>query len=317
MYNLDTSILRPEETGLTNSSLPVSKEELLGALRDATPAKVTRRVQADTTEDQVDCSVFAPPTAPPGSNLFIQVFAHLPEQAPEAADTATEFDEQAQRRGVRTLEVPIAPGDVLTVELAMRGLEVPEPVQRLIWRRRPEAVQFEALVPHEATPGTAVIGMLTMCRDGIPIGTLKFTIRIEASGRSSAKMLGDEAKRFTRAFVSYASKDRPAVLARVQVPRAAGIEYFQDIDMDPGERWEKKLYQQIDSCDLLLLFWSQAAKDSTWVRREVQYALALDGDAPDIRPVVIEGPPVPLPWDELAELHFDDRLLSLMAAAAR
>ena len=87
--------------------------------------------------------------------------------------------------------------------------------------------------------------------------------------------------------------------------------------MEPGERWEKQLYRQIDGCDLFLLFWSQAAKDSEWVKREVGYALGLGAKCPQIRPVVIEGPPVPPPWDELKQLHFDDRLLSLLATASR
>jgi hypothetical protein len=77
-----------------------------------------------------------------------------------------------------------------------------------------------------------------------------------------------------------------------------------------------ELYRQIDRCDLFLLFWSQAAKDSEWVRREVKYALGLGKRVPEIRPVVVEGPPVPLPWDELAHLHFNDRLLSMLAVAA-
>jgi len=68
-----------------------------------------------------------------------------------------------------------------------------------------------------------------------------------------------------------------------------------------------------DRCDLFLLFWSQHAKDSTWVRREVEHALARQhGDElapPEIRPVILERVK---PWDELAHLHFDDRALYFM-----
>jgi hypothetical protein len=34
----------------------------------------------------------------------------------------------------------------------------------------------------------------------------------------------------------------------------------------------KESYTTIPQCDLFLLFWSQAAKDSTWVNREIEYA---------------------------------------------
>jgi hypothetical protein len=50
-------------------------------------------------------------------------------------------------------------------------------------------------------------------------------------------------------------------------------------------------------------------RESLWVRKEVQYALDRKrGDEfapPEIRPVVIEGPPLPPPWPELAHLHFN------------
>ncbi len=93
-----------------------------------------------------------------------------------------------------------------------------------------------------------------------------------------------------------------------------GIEYFQDIpDLDPGDRWEKELYKNIDRCDLFLLFWSQHTKDSPWVMKEVEYALARKGAdenaPPEIKPVIIQGPPIVPPPDKLARLHFNDRLI--------
>ncbi|MET1002448.1 MAG: TIR domain-containing protein [Acidimicrobiia bacterium] len=66
---------------------------------------------------------------------------------------------------------------------------------------------------------------------------------------------------------------------------------------------------------MLLLFWSQHAKQSKWVQREVRYALSpknRDHGPVEIEPVLIEGPPVPKPWSELAHLHFGDRRLHAM-----
>ena len=313
-------------------------EDKLHATRTATRARVaslapkrqpaerqpTQREQgrAGALEEQpeeldVDCSVFALPVMSPGSRALVQVFVHLATQARAAGRMARQFDRLAQRRGVQTLEVPIAHGEHLTFELSIRDIEVVEPVQQLRWLGRPRAVQFEAVVPRDLPIGESALASL-VSRHGIPIGSIKFTIGIDAGAAGTLQnIVGDEAKRYTRAFVSYASEDRAAVLARVQMLRLASIEYFQDIDMDPGQRWEQELYRQIDRCDLFLLFWSQAAKDSNWVRGEVQYALGLGKRTPDIRPVVVEGPPVPLPWDELAHLHFNDGLVSSLAVASR
>jgi hypothetical protein len=100
-----------------------------------------------------------------------------------------------------------------------------------------------------------------------------------------------------------------------------GIQFFQDIlDLEPGDRWEKELYRHIDESDLFLLFWSTAARESKWVMEEVKYALARkhgdDFAPPEIRPVIIEGPPVPAPPPELAHLHFNDRLIYFASDSA-
>jgi len=197
---------------------------------------------------------------------------------------------------------------------------VREPVQSLVWRGRPESVQFEVDVPGDARFGTD-IGTVTATLDSVPIGHVKFKLDVTESPRASlearSEPVGEDAKRYTNAFVSYSSKDA-GVLERVQMLRLVGIEYFQDLlDLDPGDRWERELYRGIDRCDLFLLFWSSDAKESPWVRREVQYALdhkrGDDFAAPEIRPVLLEGPPVPLPWPELAHLHFGDRFVYFLA----
>jgi len=78
----------------------------------------------------------------------------------------------------------------------------------------------------------------------------------------------------------------------------------------------RRAYRHIDESDLFLLFWSTAAKQSQWVLKEEQYAIARKGGndeaLPEIRPVPIEGPPLVPPPDELAHLHFNDRLLYFM-----
>jgi hypothetical protein len=68
-----------------------------------------------------------------------------------------------------------------------------------------------------------------------------------------------------------------------------------------------------------MLFWSSHAAKSDWVLREAEYALGLQyvsgGDVPDIVPVMLEGPPAPLPPPVLAHLHFNDYYRYLISAA--
>jgi TIR domain len=189
-------------------------------------------------------------------------------------------------------------------------------VASLVWRRRAEAVQFGVRIPPKARQGT-VIGTLEVTLDSAPVGRVKFKLEVGRRAEVSSEPQGDQARRYTAAFISYASENRAEVLERVQMLSTVGIRYFQDVlSLEPGDRWERKLELGIDECDLFLLFWSSEAKRSKWVRREVRHALARQGGdelaPPEIRPVILEGPPIVAPWKELRHLHFNDPLVYFM-----
>jgi serine/threonine protein kinase len=273
-------------------------------------------ISSDGNVDPVDATVYAPPLARPGETLLIQVFAHMPEQAAEADDLARQFDAEAERRGYRSLETPVARGSRLAFDLHMPGLAIDQPVQSLVWNGRPQSVQFGVTIPAGHPVGT-VLGTVTVSQASVPVGHIKFKLAVDAAGAAldhAARPVGDDARHYELAFVSYASKDRDKVLARVQMLESLKIRYFQDVlSLDPGDRWQQQLYKHIDQCDLFLLFWSTAARESPWVMKEVDYALGRKhGDdlaPPEIKPVIIEGPPPVPPPPELAHLHFDDRVI--------
>ena len=203
----------------------------------------------------------------------------------------------------------------------MPGLLIDDPLQSMMWWGTTESVQFGVSVPEQCQPGSVVVGTVTISQDWLPIGHIKFTLTVATSPSAgqpypapATSAVGESAKRYETAFISYASADRTKVLERVQILPMFGVRTFRDVlDLEPGERWEKSLYRHIDESDIVLLFWSNAAKRSKWVRKEVQYALdRKQGDKsapPEIGPVIIEGPPVPRPWKELAYLHFNDRVI--------
>ena len=273
-----------------------------------------------TNKDLVDCSVFSPPAVACGDTFLVQVFVHLPEQAEIAKQQAKEFDSEAKQLGVRSLGVPIERGTALTFYLSIPKFDVDEPIQQLVWNGRAESVQFGVTVPADLAQKT-VIGTITVSQNSVPLGHLKFKLSITPAAASTAKEpqpVGDAARVYKKAFVSYSSKDRQEVLKRVQGLAVTGIEVFQDIlDLEPGDRWERELYRNIDECDLFLLFWSTAAKESKWVLKEALYALERQEkdelNPPAIIPVIIEGPPPVSPPDELQHLHFNDKLLYLIA----
>ena len=281
--------------------------------------RARKRELSRTEADPVDCAVFAPTSVAAGQSILIQVFAHQPGEVEEVIRFAREADEDARRLGSRSLEVEVSRGTTIQIELALPGLTVDEPVQQVSWQGRATSVQFVVDAPR-AQPSGPVLGKMTAYLEGLPVGHVRFKLTVVAApSRDSDRPqhLGDEARRYTRAYLSYDPRDRDEVLKRVQVMGRLGIDFFQGLlDLGPGQRWERGLYRQIDTCDVFLLFWSSASRGSDWVRKEVCYALGCkrgdEASPPEIVPIPIEMP-VPPPPPELAHLPFGDGLLGLMS----
>ena len=300
--------------------------------RPETPSSLPAGVPAATRDssspessapgaEPVDTAVFCPPQVARDSVFLVQVFLYPPRAATEVDTQARQADEAAERRGTYSLPLDLPLGTRVDLHLEMPVLTVAESDAVLVWRGKPTAAQFEVGVPADATQAQA-IGRLRIAAAGVPAGTLRFQVALTAAGTSpgSADARELRARRYRRAFVSYSSQDRAEVLRRVQAFRIAGLSVFQDIlDLDPGERFERELYHEIDRCDVFLLFWSRAAAASEWVGKEIDYALnRKQGDEdrpPDIQPVPIEGPPIVPPPANLKSLHFNDALLAQIRAA--
>jgi hypothetical protein len=265
---------------------------------------------ADPIEDAVECSVFGPSGAAPGKTILIQAL-HLPDQSDRASFMANAMDSSASFRGADSLRTLIRRGARVDIALAINGVNVDEPLQQIFWRGHPAFCQFLLTFPRR-TRVESFFAVVRVSVDGLLFGCIKFSLSCDpAASRRKSERLGEYARRYKYAFVSYASKDREEVLKRVQMLEVLKTEFFQDIlSLDPGDRWEKKLYENIDRCDLFLLFWSQAAKDSQWVLKEAEYALAHQqknpGSEPDLVPVVLEQNVLPPP--NLSAFHFNDRI---------
>jgi hypothetical protein len=272
---------------------------------------------AEQCEDLVDCSLFGPSSVSPGREILLQAFTHIPEDADKARQLAEEHDDAATRRGFTTLDTHIKRGAYLTFDLSLAQATVQESTQHLCWGGKTAYVGFFARIDSQAKG--FLKGRLIVSQDGIPIGRIQFgvkTVDIKEEPSLASELTGD-AKRYEKAFVSYASKDRTEVIKRVQMLDRLRIGYFQDVfSLKPGARWAQEIYRHIDSADLFLLFWSSAARRSKWVKRELDYAVArkrgIQEASPEIMPVIIEGPPPPPPPKGYEHLHFNDRLLYFM-----
>jgi len=284
---------------------------------DAVSYNAPLRPRSAPDLDPVFCSVFAPPLVHPRELFLTQVYAHLAEDSELAVLLARQVDPNTERRLRKGLEVDVPRGELLHFELVIPGLDVIEPVQTLRWRGQVDQVQFSVQVPEQPRAGN-LLATVTVLRQGVPLGHLKFILRAvpRSWGPTTEQPLVDAARRYCKAFVSYASADRTEVLKRVQMLPRLGLDFFQDLlHLEPGQRWERELYRHIDECDVFFLFWSRAAERSVWVREELRYALARQGGNDLADPRII---PVPLdtpitPPVELSHIHFGDPLVYLIS----
>lgn len=265
-----------------------------------------------------DVSVFAPPAIRRGKPVLVQVMLHTAEQSQAAGERASLVDSAAGLRGTSALTVDIKPGARVTIMLIEPGLKIDQPVHSVVWRGKLTSVHVVVELPWEGQKSDLFPRVQVSIGPAV-IGELRFKIEVQDvfAPEKSTSLRPAEAKRYQRAFFSYSSKDRQRVMEIAQAYKIAGVEFFQDIlSLEPGARWEKGLYKQIDDCDLFVLFWSEAARTSEWVGKEWRYALDRQraGSALDIVPLILEGPPAPQPPRDLSHLHFDDWMRYAMAA---
>ena len=283
-----------------------------------TPSSLATTPPIET--DIVDASVFSAKQLPEGSQGQVQVFLHRPNEREIVKEMAAEADPETLLRDMQPLIGKIARGKEVTVVLEGQGLEVDDQVRRVIWSGNPCKCRFQITVP-SGTSGKVFHPAVVIHVDSIPIGSLRFAVRATRDVRaSSGELHGERFRHYRHAFLSYASQDRSEVLKRAQLLPNLGIGFFADIlSLKPGERWAQRVLDEIDRSDVFFLFWSSHAKASEEVGKEIKHALKRQGlsqeQLPDIKPVVLEGPPPPEPPDELKHIHFNDPWIYVLAAS--
>ena len=262
--------------------------------------------------ETVLCTAYAPNAVEVEEEFIIAAFISRPEQKKEVEEAALLIDDELIKRAEKYLNLKISAGDKILFNLQVDGCEIDDHSQTAYWMGGITSVEFGVKVLSGFNV-KKLIAKLTIAINGIPAGNIKFRIKVQKDVAVFETIdAPTKATKYKNAFISYASSDRNEVLRRTQMLSASGISFFQDImNLKPGELWEKSLYKEIDRCDVFYLFWSSSAKSSKWVKEEYKYAqnLQASGKEIEIIPIPIEGPPAPLPPDELSHIHFNDGFL--------
>lgn len=255
-------------------------------------------------------SAYAPIQTKLNDWLVVQAIIHDKKEQKKADNLAKRTDPDNTLIVRKDLLENIEIGQKLWFRIIVNEIEGFNNYQELIWNGKFSSLEFLVKVP-ENFKSEKIWVSLTVLKDQIPIGNFSFSIKITNISSKFDERQQSEFKPYKNAFVSYSSMDRNEVIKRIQGFEALGINVFQDFkSLKAGEDWEGKLFQKIPESDLFLLFWSSNAQKSKWVEKEWKYALknqkANPMHAPDIIPILIEGPPPIQPPKQLKHLHFND-----------
>lgn len=288
---------------------------VMAALRAAPRAAPPR----EPVRQDLDATTFAPSHASGGSRFLIQCWLHHPSDFEFVSHEARKADPSAVACPTTPMTLFAERGSRVEVRIESDGLQITELSHSIDFSGRPAPLFFIAGMPRWPARSKFFVTIRFFQRS-IPIG--RSTFRIERGKTVDSQTSPARIKPYRHAFLSYASSDRVRVLEIAQAFSRTGTEVFQDVlSLEPGDRWQQELFKKIDYADLFMLFWSNSAKNSEWVIREAEYALArrdrLRNRSPDIVPYILEGPPVPLPPQSLSELHFNDPIRSVITAEQR
>jgi len=289
------------------------------AVHEPEPTKLRHRLEMpEVVSDRVHFSITAPPTLVAGSMAELAVWAYLEAQREQMLRRAAEqFGEGAFRTQTKG-PVQMARGTVLMVRVKIEGISVRPREDTIIWEGEVGNASFVLQVPADALAGPRR-GLATVHIDGVRILRIDFVIRVVAVPEAAASRPLDVTEtRLRKAFASYASADRDAVLARIQGIQkgAPGLDIFLDVaHLHSGDHWQERLRAEILRRDVLYLFWSEAASKSPWVEWEWRCALQERG-IDFIDPVPLVSPKqVPPPPELAGTLHFNDWVLAFLGGS--
>ena len=270
---------------------------------DPMPPRATAPVPAPVVRAEtqtVDFMLTAPLAVAPGVPFEMFVWAHEPQ---ERANVLARAREELHVRDLLTRSkgsFQVASGTVLSVRLVIPGASIDEAEDSMVWEGESTYASFVVTLP-EASAETKWAGSAQIYAGGVRVARISFVLT--ASGAEEISSM-----RYRKAFASYASDDRDAVLGRIQGIHkvAPEMEIFLDVlSLRSGQNWEQELWRVIPASDIFYLFWSSHARTSEWVEKEWRCALRERG-IEFIDPIPLESPRESPPPPELRALHFND-----------
>lgn len=255
--------------------------------------------------DDVHFSVTCPRVVVPGRAFVIDVWAHVDRSinAPSARRNMRELrDWLIQTVG----PAYVSSGTLLRIHVTMPSLEIVDE-NTMYWVGVVSNCNFALTIAPDTKLGTYV-GVATISVEELQVARVSFLIQVGSQPQDPIDDVTSREAKLSTAFASYAAEDHNEVLAIVQgmLKVLPDLDVFLDVtSLRSGEYWQIRLEEEIVTRDIFYLFWSVAARESTWVDWEWRTAMRTRG-LDYIEPVPLDSPIKAPPPPELAKLHFNE-----------
>lgn len=257
-------------------------------------------------------SIFAPAEIRRESYMLVQVYLHLYEETEKVKELSQEAQKDVERRDYIPLQCKLKKNDKVDVQLDIRGKKLLfSDKKRINWKGSFTKCSFDYFVPKNIDVNELSCTTALSVND-VPVGEMKFISNIVKSPRQLNSEI--TAHKFNKVFISYSHEDEAKVKSFHEGLKLAGIEHFFDRHyLKAGDIFPKVIQDYINSADLFVLFWSENASKSDYVKKERTQALkrAFPQVKPQeeaklsIYPVNIE-PRADLPNDMKDNYHFGE-----------
>src|SRR5262245_2522601 len=120
----------------------------------AAVARRAKKLISTLGAQDTDLTVFAPPSAPPESEIIIQVMIHTPHRQSEPQARALKIEPLAQELASIPLTLQLSRNDRIKISLDCEGTQISDAVQHINWNGRSVFLYFMMRLPATVTPIT-------------------------------------------------------------------------------------------------------------------------------------------------------------------
>jgi len=317
-------------TGLGPGVLPIydSIEDGMSAIR-STPKPVSRSrgihteipstvygefeeaasEEMEAEKEEVNFSAFYPKEVKVEKWHTLLVYTYVPTVLESVRKDAGKFkDEIGEIRESKPSTTQLARGTEITIVPSCEGVTFNPDRVTFQWLENQHRAQFR-LRADASLANMAGNAQVTIYVGPLIVGNLMMGILFNETEADPGAVRSEEvsARMYLQddIFISYSHRDTDVVVNCKKAYEALGHNVLIDFEtLRSGQKWNTELMRMIERSNIFQLFWSENSSQSAYCRQEWQYALQLKRDEGFIRPVYWKEP-IPVPPDELSDLHFD------------